>query len=124
MPAGKDLMTRVASYLHPDNGKTVAQIRDILTVGCTPRAVRYAVTELLKDGRATRKGRLIFAGTDLVVDVLDGASGPQSAVPLRSCFPDDLDGYADAKGDLLHHGEHQGGGGAAATYSLKLHEVA
>lgn len=123
MAAGKDLIMRVASHLHPDQGKTALQIHVALSVSGSTRAVRYAIKSLIADGRATRKGHLIFAGADLVVDILDGADGPQSAVPLRDCFPDDPDGYTDAKGDLLHHGTHQGGGGAAATYSLKLHEA-
>lgn len=126
MPAGPDLMMRVSSHLLPDQGKSAAQIHKVLTVGCTPRAVRYAVSELLKDGRARRAGRMIFAAADLVVDVREEADTPpvKTAVPLRECFPDDNDAYSGARADLLHHGSTWTGGGAAAAFFLKLHEAA
>ncbi len=126
MPAGKDLMMRVESHLSLEVGKTMKQIREAVTTRSTPRAIRYAVSALIADGRAKRVGREVFAAKDLMVRVLKNAGGDpmNDAVPLVECFPDDLDGYLDAKADLLHHGTHTGGGGAAAEFILKLAEAA
>lgn len=124
MAAGKALIAHVAGCLDPVNGKTVLQIR-ALTAGCSSRAIRYAVGWLLEDGRATRKGQLIFAGADLVVDVRNeaGTDPVKTAVPLRECFGDDFDGYASARADLLSHGSTWTGGGAAPAVFLKIHEA-
>lgn len=125
MPAGKDLIMRVESHLDLKVGKTVQEIRDAVTSRGTPRAFRYAVTALVAAGKAVKRGRHYFAAKDLNVHILDNAGGePGLTVPLAECFPDDTGGYLEAKADLLHHGSHEGGGGAAAQYFLKLAEAA
>lgn len=62
---------------------------------------------------------------DLKVLILKSADGDviEGAIPLRECFPGDLDGYAEAKDDLIRYGLHRGGGGASPEYLLKLVEI-
>jgi hypothetical protein len=127
MPAGKKLIMLVASQLDSKHGKTVAQIHAALSIGRTIRGVRYAVAELLKDGRAIRKNGLICAApADLVVDVREeaGAHPIRTGIPLRECFGDDIEEYAIAKFKLLRDGSTWTGGGAAPAVFLKIHEAA
>jgi hypothetical protein len=125
MPVGHDLITRVSSYLHPHHGKTIADIRAVLSVKCSDRAIRYAVNRLVADGNARREGKTVFAAGDLVVAVShDPGREPREPRPLLDCFPDDPDGYFGARADLLTHGTHEVGGGAAGYAFLKLAEAA
>jgi hypothetical protein len=125
MPAGTILINQVASLLLPNVGRKMAEVRAGVTLRATPRAIRYAVSALVREGKARRKGNLIFAAADLTVSIHDQVFGPPTGrAPLLECFPDDVDGYTAAKSDLLHHGSHHGGGGAAAEYVLKLAEAA
>lgn len=126
MPAGAKLIAQVAGLLSPNTGKRTAEICAGITLGASPRAIRYAITELEKTGKAIRKGPMLFAAADLSVIILQNRGGTElfCAVPLLECFPDDPDGYQAAKADLLRDGSHRGGGGAAAEYHLKLAEAA
>lgn len=60
MPAGKDLIKQVEGRLDLEIGKTVPQINGALAVPCSRRAIRYAVTKLIADGKARRAGNQIF----------------------------------------------------------------
>jgi hypothetical protein len=125
MPAGTVLINQVASLLLPNVGKKMAEVRAGVTSRSTPRAVRYAVSALVQEGKARRVGNLIFAAADLTVSIHEQVFGPPTgSAPLLECFPDDVDGYLAAKADLLRGGSHHGGGGAAAEYFLKLAEMA
>jgi hypothetical protein len=125
MAVGKDFIMRVESHLDLKVGKTMKEIRNAVTSRGTPRAFRYAVSALVREGKARRDGSLVFAAKDLTVDIHEKLFGPATGrAPLAECFPDDTDGYLGAKSDLLHHGSHHGGGGAAAEYYLKLAEAA
>ena len=56
MPAGPQLIEAVASVLNAD-GRTPRHIQNKLAGHYSLRAIRYAVVELIKAGRATRKGQ-------------------------------------------------------------------
>jgi len=57
MPAGHRLIEAVAACL-PSDGATSGQIQDIIgSSRASRRAIRYAITELIKSGRAKRKGQ-------------------------------------------------------------------
>lgn len=125
MPAGIILINQVASLLLPNVGKKIKEVRAGITVPASSRAVRYAVSALVQEGKARRDGNLIFAADDLTVSIHEQVFGPPTgSAPLLECFPDDVDGYLAAKADLLRGGSHHGGGGAAAEYFLKLAEAA
>ena len=57
MPCGAQLIEAVASHLSPDEGSSVYHL--LLKSGrtVTMRAIRYAITELIRSGRARRDGR-------------------------------------------------------------------
>lgn len=57
MPVGRELVNAVASVL-TDTPKHVAAIRGHLIGNYSSRAVRYALAELVKTGRAKKKGRI------------------------------------------------------------------
>lgn len=58
MPCGPDLIEAVAACLQPDDGLFPSEILAMLNkVDVTPRAVRYAIAELIKSGRARRNGQ-------------------------------------------------------------------
>lgn len=54
MPAGKALTNAVLRVLHPHHPKTMTEVRAELTMKATPRAVRYAMSNLITEGRARR----------------------------------------------------------------------
>lgn len=117
MAAGEALNKAVFALLDIRNGKTVADIAQAITHS-SPRAVRYAVANLIKDGKAFKRGRLVLAMEDIYVDIVEGENRGSRGVRLGECFPDV--GYLEAKADLLTNGVHRGGGGAAAAFELKL----
>ncbi len=56
MPCGLQLIEAVAGSLSETVGKTSTQVsRDV--VGTSQRCIRYAIAELIKQGRAKRKGQ-------------------------------------------------------------------
>lgn len=57
MPCGPQLIEAVASVLHVTNGHTPTTIYEQLTMQASNRAIRYAIAELIKQGRAKRKGQ-------------------------------------------------------------------
>ena len=57
MPAGPQLIEAVASVLQYDAGRMPGDIQHFLAGRYSTRAIRYAITELIKAGRATRKGQ-------------------------------------------------------------------
>jgi hypothetical protein len=60
MACGKHLVNAVAALLD-DKPKTTENIRGLLGIHYSGRAIRYAVTELIKENRAKRSGRMIYA---------------------------------------------------------------
>lgn len=57
MPCGPQLIEAVAACL-PIDGATSTEIQDILgSSQASRRAIRYAISELIKQGRAKRKGQ-------------------------------------------------------------------
>ena len=56
MPIGEGLIERVAEALHVQQSKTINEIGAVLTPPVSARAVRYAVAELVKAGRAKLLG--------------------------------------------------------------------
>lgn len=62
MPAGHRLIEAVASQLGTGGGMFPNDIREGLRIHLdiqpTGRAIRYAIAELVKSGRAKRKGRM------------------------------------------------------------------
>jgi hypothetical protein len=59
MPCGPQLIEAVASQLHADDGKRPSDIMlELLNIYPTSgRSIRYAIAELIKQGRAKRKGQ-------------------------------------------------------------------
>ena len=57
MPCGPQLIEAVASMLSTDDGMEPNSILFALNASCSLRAIRYAITELIKTGRARRDGR-------------------------------------------------------------------
>lgn len=57
MPAGEILIEEVAHLLSVIIPKTVVQVHEELDVAVSKRAVRYALADLVKSGRAKRSGR-------------------------------------------------------------------
>jgi len=80
-----------------------------------------ALTALIKAGRARRQGYVYFARPDIVVDVVDVATGNtvSSGVLLRSCFPDDAVSYRIARSGLASELMITVGGGAAPLQQIK-----
>jgi hypothetical protein len=87
----------------------------------TPRAIRYALTALVQAGRARRQGYVYLACPDIMVDVVDVATGNtiSSDVPLRSCFADDAESYCVARKCLATEQMTTIGGGAAPLQQIK-----
>lgn len=57
MPAGPDLIEAVAGVLiHASDAMTPVMIQQKMASNTTKRAIRYAIAELVKTGRAQRKG--------------------------------------------------------------------
>lgn len=60
MPCGPDLIETVASQLGPGGGMFPYDIQEGLRIHLdlhpTQRAIRYAISELIKQGRAKREG--------------------------------------------------------------------
>lgn len=57
MPAGPDLIEAVAGVLiHAPDAMTPVMIQQKMSGNTTKRAIRYAIAELVKTGRAQRKG--------------------------------------------------------------------
>lgn len=121
MPAGEILTKTVFSLLDIRTGKTMAEIAEGISLPCSPRAIRYAVGNLIKDGKAFKRGRLVLAMEDIYVDIVEGENKGSRGVRLGDCFPDD--GYLEAKADLIKSGVHRGGGGASVAFELKLSEA-
>ncbi len=57
MPCGAQLIEAVAAHLSPDEGNLVGDLLYKSGRTVTMRAIRYAITELIKTGRARRDGR-------------------------------------------------------------------
>lgn len=61
MPCGSQLIEAVAAQLHVQNGITPSEIQRRLEIikwdETSRRAIRYAIAELIKQGRAKRKGQ-------------------------------------------------------------------
>ena len=120
MPVGFQFIEQVAALL---SEKEPRQSSDIVAAihNRTPRAIRYALAALVEAGRARRRGYLYFACPDIMVDVVEVATGNQisSNVPLRSCFPDDDEGYCIARKCLATELMTTIGGGAAPLLEIK-----
>lgn len=57
MAAGPDLIEAVAGVLiHAPDAMTPGKIQKLMESNTTKRAIRYAIAELIKSGRAQRKG--------------------------------------------------------------------
>lgn len=57
MPAGPDLIEAVADVLiHAPAAMTPSKIQKLMESNATKRAIRYAIAELIKTGRARRRG--------------------------------------------------------------------
>ena len=59
MPCGTQLIEAVAKRLQhvPSDGVTPRELKMLLGIRASTRAIRYAITELIKQGRAKRTGR-------------------------------------------------------------------
>lgn len=61
MPCGPQLIEAVAAQLHVQNGTIPSEIQRRLELvkwdEISRRAIRYAITELIKQGRAKRRGQ-------------------------------------------------------------------
>ena len=57
MPCGPKLIEAVAKLLSSDDGMSPSSIHFALNSSHTTRSIRYAVAELIKQGRAMRKGQ-------------------------------------------------------------------
>lgn len=55
--AGSHLIEAVADHLHIHNGVTPKDLQKVIRMNATTRAIRYAVAELIRTGRAKRKGQ-------------------------------------------------------------------
>lgn len=120
MPVGFRVIEQVASLLSETEARQASEI--IAAIGNrTPRAVRYALTSLIKAGRARRQGYVYFACSDITVDVVDVETGNavSSGVSLRSCFPDDSESYTIARSGLASELMITVGGGAAPLLQIK-----
>ena len=120
MPVGFRVIEQVASLLSETKERTTADIAAAMR-NRTPRAIRYALAALVQAGRARRQGKVFFACPDIMVDVVDVATGNtiSSGVPLRSCFPDDAEGYCIARSGLATGLMIPIGGGAAPLREIK-----
>jgi hypothetical protein len=120
MPVGFQFIEQVAALLSENEPRQTSDIAAAIR-NRTPRAVRYALTALVEAGRARRHGYVFFACPDIVVDVVDVASGNAifSGVPLRSCFPDDAESYCIARKSLATELMITIGGGAAPLLEIK-----
>ena len=56
MPCGPELINAVAAVLDPEKPRTCTQIQALLVGHYSPRAIRYAMKELVDAGRAVRRG--------------------------------------------------------------------
>ena len=120
MPVGFRVIEQVASLLSETKERTTSDIVAAMR-NRTPRAIRYALAALVQAGRARRQGKVFFACPDILVDVVDVATGNtiSSGVPLRSCFPDDAEGYCIARSGLASELMITFGGGATPLQQIK-----
>jgi hypothetical protein len=119
MSVGFRVIEQVAALLSETEARQASEI--VAAIGNrTSRAIRYALTALIKAGRARRQGYVYFACPDVLVDVIDVASGNtvSSSVPLRSCFPDDAVSYRIARSGLASELMITTGGGAAPLQQI------
>jgi hypothetical protein len=120
MPVGFRVIEQVANLLSETEARQTSDI--VAAIGNrTPRAIRYALTALIKAGRARRHGMVFFSCPDITVDVVDVATGNTVApgVLLRSCFPDDAESYTIARSGLASELMITIGGGAAPLQQIK-----
>jgi hypothetical protein len=120
MAVGFRTIEQVAALLSETEARQASEI--VAAIGNrTDRAIRYALTSLIKAGRARRNGYVYFACPDVLVDVVDVATGNtvSRGVPLRSCFPDDAESYGIARGGLASELMITIGGGAAPLQQIK-----
>jgi hypothetical protein len=120
MPVGFQFIEQVAALLSETEPRQTSDIVAAIR-NRTPRAIRYALTALVEAGRARRQGFVYFACPDIMVDVVDVATGNtiSSGVPLRSCFPDDAESYFIACKCLATELMATIGGGAAPLLQIK-----
>jgi hypothetical protein len=120
MSVGFRVIEQVAALLSETEARQASEI--VAAIGNrTSRAIRYALAALIKAGRARRQGYVYFACPDILVDVIDVASGStvSSGVSLGSCFPDDAASYRIARSGLASELTITIGGGAEPLQQIR-----